>query len=289
MPRESPSIHWCFTINDIDQELDYSLLTSAPFELFESECMHYMVYQIEKADTGHLHVQGFLSLKSKQRTSGVKKIHKTAHWEKARGTPKQAADYCKKIESRIAGPWEWGIQPDERGKKSQTALAIERIKAGASMSTVAAEYPEAIVRSGRGLQQLIHLLRPSPSWRNLDITWIYGVTGVGKTRQAFGSKCADGRDPYIVILPGHWWDGYEGQDTIIFDDFYGQVPIADMLRLLDGYPLQMEVKGTFCSAHWTKVFITSNVHPDNVYRGGTVPDEVKLAFMRRIKNVVHLE
>lgn len=288
--QESPAAHWCFTVNDIDQEVDYTLLTSAPLDLYDPEVMTYMVYQIEKAPTtGNLHAQGYLCLKTKQRLSGVKKIHATAHWEKAKGTAKQAADYCKKSDSYIAGPWTWGIAPDARGKKSATALAIDAIRAGASMRVIAVEHPEALVRSHRGLQQLSYLLHSSPDWRDVRTTWIWGTTGTGKTRAAFSSKCADGRNPYFVVLPAQWWDGYEGQDTIIFDDFYGQVRLADMLRYLDGYPLQCQVKGAFVWANWTRVFITSNCSPDDVYRSESVPMDAKQAFLRRVTEIIHLE
>lgn len=287
--QANPVVNWRFTVNDIDQSIDYTTLTDAPVDLYDPDHMAYMIYQVEKAPTtGNLHLQGFLVMKVKKRLTQMKKIHATAHWLVS-DYPTAAARYCEKSDTHIAGPWEWGSRPDKRGKKSQTALAVEAIKSGMRMPEVAKEYPEAIVRSGKGLQQLSYLLNVSPSWRTVSTTWIYGETGRGKTRTAFESKCADGRDPYFIVLPAQWWDGYDGQDTIIFDDFYGQVKVADMLRYLDGYPLQLPVKGSFVWANWTRVFITSNEHPDNVYRVGAIPASVKLALMRRVTEIKHLE
>ena len=66
-----------------------------------------------------------------------------------------------------------------------------------------------------------------------------GPTGCGKTRSAYESTPSGLPKPYFVVMPAQWWDGYNGQDTIIFDDFYGQIRMADMLRYLDGYPVQL--------------------------------------------------
>jgi len=282
-PQGVQSIHWCFTIPDIDQSIDYTKCVDAPLPLFDVEKMDYLVYQIEKApETGRLHVQGYLSLNKKLRLTGVKKIHASAHWEKTRGTPKQASDYCKKPESRVAGPWEWGICPDDRGKKSATALAIEAIQAGKPLSVVAGENPLAWVRSSRGLTSLHMMLQPDPDYRIVTTTILYGDTRTGKTRRAMASLCADGRRPFVMPLSsGFWFDSYEGQDTIVIDDFYGQIKFSDMLRLLDGHPLLVPVKGGFTRALWTKIFITSNAHPDLWWHASV--DRIPIGSMEAMK------
>jgi len=77
-----------------------------------------------------------------------------------------------------------------------------------------------------------------------------------------------------------WFDGYDGQDVVIFDDFYGGLPLPYMLRLLDGYPMRLPIKGGHTYAKWTKVYLTSNVPPTEWYQD---PDG---AFARRIHEVV---
>nr|QXP07656.1 MAG: replication associated protein [Arizlama virus] len=298
--RGAPRKNWCFTIqtNITSEQLKEGDSEHEPLGLWNDESMEYLVYQLEKAPTtGQLHFQGFVCLKKKSFMSALKKINTTAHWEATRGTPKQAADYCKKDDTRQAGPWEFGTQPDDRGKLSATAIAMAMIKNREPMEDIAEEVPQAIVRSSRGLMELKRLVWKSPDWRDVQVTWLWGPTGCGKTRTAFASKCADGRNPYIVTTNGQWWDGYDGQDTIIFDEFYGQIRCADMLRWLDGYPLQLPVKGSFASAFWTKVYITSNQSPDKTWTKesswneaahSTIPLEVREAFFRRISNVVHM-
>jgi len=48
----------------------------------------------------------------------------------------------------------------------------------------------------------------------------------------------------------------------------------------------LPVKGGFTYARWTKVYLTSNTHPDDWY-GETVPIAVKGAIRRRISKVEH--
>lgn len=63
-----------------------------------------------------------------------------------------------------------------------------------------------------------------------------------------------------------WFDGYQGQHTLILDDFSGDYcAFRYLLRLLDKYKLKVEIKGGFAWAVWTTVVITSNIHPVGWY------------------------
>ncbi|KAL0152209.1 hypothetical protein M9458_051932 [Cirrhinus mrigala] len=42
-----------------------------------------------------------------------------------------------------------------------------------------------------------------------------------------------------------WWDGYDGQDNVIIDDFYGWIAYDELLRVCDRYPCKVPVKGAF--------------------------------------------
>lgn len=281
------AVHWCFTLHAKPEQVDaWTNATEAPLQIFDESKMVYLVYQVERASTGQIHIQGFVSLVKKLSLAGVKKVigDATVHVEKAHGRPDQAAAYCKKADSRVAGPWEWGVEPDARGKKSATALAIEAVQAGKPLCEVAVENPVAWVRSHRGLTSLAAALsKPKDVWRPVTTTVLWGQTRVGKTRRAMESTCVDGRHPYQMPLSsGFWFDGYDGEDTLVIDDFYGQIKFSDMLRILDGHYVQVPIKGGFTWAKWTKVFITSNSHPDEWWKGSR--DQIPAASMEAMYN-----
>ena len=68
-------------------------------------------------------------------------------------------------------------------------------------------------------------------------------------------------DPYT-----QWWDGYGTHDTVILDDFRGDcMRLTDLQRLLDWYPLWVEIKGGSLPMLATRYVITSNQHPADWY------------------------
>ena len=81
-----------------------------------------------------------------------------------------------------------------------------------------------------------------------------------------------------------WWDGYDGHTDIILDDFRGDYcKFAYLLKILDRYPLQVEVKGGMRQLRCRNIFITSDVHPELIY-GDHVGDKSQL--LRRISKIV---
>ena len=93
-------------------------------------------------------------------------------------------------------------------------------------------------------------------FRQVNVEVIEGETGQGKTRHAYGDEAKD-----IYKIEGdsmQWWDGYEGEKTIVIDEYSNQLPITKLLNILDGYQLRLPIKGGHTYANWTKVYITTN-------------------------------
>lgn len=98
---------------------------------------------------------------------------------------------------------------------------------------------------------------------------LWGDTGSGKTRAAYEF------DPDLWMVPHSdgqlWFDGYVGQSTILIDDFYGWIKYGFLLRLLDGYKFDLQIKGGFTRKMWKTVIITSNKPPEEWYQQGVTP------------------
>jgi hypothetical protein len=110
------------------------------------------------------------------------------------------------------------------------------------------------------------------------VHWYWGATGSGKSRLA--SELA-GVDAYWKPQ-GKWWDGYTGQSNVILDDFRADwFSYGYMLRLLDRYPLKVEVKGSYVEFVATHIYITSHMNPTECF--ATWEDVAQL--LRRLHTV----
>lgn len=108
-----------------------------------------------------------------------------------------------------------------------------------------------LVRYPKGLQLFQSLLPPKPKPVPF-IIWLSGPTGVGKTRAVveFGEKLVSEEEVWLSNGTLKWFDGYNGQQVVILDDFRTQdVKFNNLLRLFDRYRYRVEIKGGY--ADWT--------------------------------------
>jgi hypothetical protein len=118
----------------------------------------------------------------------------------------------------------------------------------------------------------------------LRVFVIVGAAGVGKTRYAYERSVRQGGVWMSCASNLQWFDGYNGEANVIIDDFRGGAEYADLLRVLDIYPLKVPVKGGFVDWTPTTIWITSNLHPDEWYPN--LPDISPLS--RRINRVARI-
>lgn len=207
--------------------------------------------------------------------AAMKKILPTAHWEPRRGTQEQAIAYCKKQDDTYReGPWEIGT-PKAQGKRSDLIEIKRKLDEGASEATIADEHFSTWTRSYKALREYKRLKTAKRTWKT-EVTVIWGPTETGKSRQ-----CA-AEYPLAYWKPeGKWWDGYEGHETVVWDEFYGGCPFEFMLRLCDRYPLTLETKGGTVEFVAKRIIFTSNNPPETWYNN--LYDPLK----RRIEHVIN--
>lgn len=259
----------CFTIHITDDEdkADYKLEEHAEDIMQDEVPPKYLVFQVEETKDGGKHYQGYIELKNPRTYAGIKKLFKCQwmHIEARKGTAKQASDYCKKLESRVAGPWEYG-ELSGQGSRTDIHVAVDKIKSGVKMSEVAREHPVTYVRYHRGFQALDNQVNPVPKRDHAKMRFYIwcGEPGIGKSWWA-AERFPDAFN--AMDTPNGWMDGYAGQDTIIFDEFAGQFPYQQMLKLIDGQALQLQTKGGFTRILATNIVWLSNMHLDAIYGG----------------------
>lgn len=139
------------------------------------------------------------------------------------------------------------------------------------LAGVAREYPYQFALHSRGLQDLQLILAADTPKPVPVVSWWYGNTGTGKTRRAFEE--VDQNNIYIVSAPSSkggalWFDGYTGQSRVVFDDFRPWWCRFDyLLRLLDRYPIKVQVKGGWANFVPEEIIITTTKSPSESFTG----------------------
>lgn len=214
--------------------------------------MKYIIFGFEEGKNHTPHLQGYVEYENAVGLKRVKRdISERAHVEKRRGTKKQARDYCKKD----GNWWEHG-EFTTQGERTDLEEIADSIKEGKPLSLIAEEYPGQFIRYGRGIQNYALTVKKSEKWRDVEVIVYWGKTGTGKTRKAMAEESV-----YKLNANTNgtlWFDGYDGEKTLVLDDFYGWIRYGELLTLLDGYPYRCQIKGASTWAAWTKVIITSN-------------------------------
>lgn len=263
----------------------YTLNNYTPEELKSAEeydaCQYHVFGKEIGEDRKTPHLQGYIELKTRKTMVGLKKIAflKRAHIERRMGSQKQAIKYCKKD----GDVHEFG-EVRQQGQRNDLGSMYSLIKEGKSNLDVMEEMPGTYLRFYKAANHARRVLSKSTRrFRNVRVLCYVGAAGSGKTRQAYELH------PGLYKLPisssgSLWFDGYEGETTILIDDFYGWIKYGTLLRLLDGHPESLPIKGGFVDANWTTVIITSNKRPEEWYSHGMTP-----ALKRRITEIEEFE
>jgi len=151
------SSRWCITLNnytDEDQEKWAIVFT-------DETVTRYAVYGREQGESGTPHLQGFVVWQQPARITAVKALLGTRiHAEFAKGTSKQAADYCKKD-----GDFnEYGSFPGAQGRRTDIENFVEWVHAQTDKPNeraIASEYPAIWTKYPRIVQLVDHIWRPA--------------------------------------------------------------------------------------------------------------------------------
>lgn len=184
-----------------------------------------------------------------------------AHLEPRKGTIDQAVEYCKK-----EGDFEeFGVKPktqQEKGdsNKKRFADAYQAAKEG-RLDDIPGDIRLRYYGTIKKIKE-DHDPRPQ-ALDELQNEWRYGPTGLGKTRTAHQEY----PDAYLKKANTKWWDGYNGQDVVIIDDFDKyHVALGYELKIwLDHNPFIAERKGGSGLIRPKKIIITSNWHPGEIW------------------------
>lgn len=249
--------------------------------LWNDKRMSYLVYGAEVCpNTGRDHWQGYAEFINPVEMNTVQKLlgAEKQHVEKRRGTPEQAATYCKKQDKNFK---EFGVMSKQGERTDFKEVTMALANRTMSIADVARDKPNLFVQYHRGFKALEAETRTRKEFEPCHVEIWWGKTGLGKTRKWFDEHKDDG----YMADNLDWWCQYKQEKFVLFDEFRCQVPISTMLKWLDGYPRTLNVKGGDTTKNWNHVVITMNENPQTLYSG--VVKETRNAFARRINVVKH--
>ncbi|MDO4343933.1 MAG: replication protein [Eubacteriales bacterium] len=178
---------------------------------------------------------------------------------------------------------------ENTSKRGEAQFIFDMVESGFSTAEILRMHPEVLpyLEKIDKVRQILLEEQYKNTFRILEVVYIYGRTGLGKSR-AVMEKEGYVNTYRFTDYSHRGWDKYRNQRTVCFEEFHSNFPIQNMLIMLDGYPLDLPARFHQKTACYEKVYITSNIplikQYENVQR--EEPD-VWQAFLRRINKVKH--
>lgn len=277
MSKDIKSRRYCYTIHN------YTKKDLRRFHKL-AECLEkhrYICYGLEVApDTGTPHIQGYIELNSAQRLSYLHNYFNFTrngemlkfHIDIANGTAEQNRKYTSKENDF----YEFG-EPTKQGERNDLREIKEKIKENPK------ELKSVIDELGNNYQQLKYAealpkyyLSPRDPNNPPTVYWIFGSTGIGKTRlvsQTFPDTC---------FVSSYKWLGtdYNQNECFLLDDFrQDEIPFNTLLKITDRYPFTLEFKGSQIPLNSPFIIFTS---PKSIEQTFTTTTEDLKQLQRRI-------
>jgi len=248
---------WVFTVNN------YSPSSLKDLEPTQYE---YLVYGREEAPgTGTKHLQGYVVFKDRKRRTQVSKVLPGAWLQAAKGSPKEASDYCKKggdfVEEGVLPEGLTGAASASRAAKSKW----DAIKLQAQLGDIESIEGSAYVQHYRTLQQIAS--DHCPRATDLDDVcgiWYVGPPGCGK------SHAARALVPDYYLKPmNKWWDGFNPRvhECVVLEDLdLEQVFMGHYLKnWADKWSFAAEKKGSTTQIRPKQIVVTSNYTIEQIW------------------------
>jgi len=175
-----------------------------------------------------------------------------------------------------------------QGKRSDLKELADFIVGGATFDQVVEKYPHKILTNDRGIRALLYAKMKHRSRRvPPQVIAYYGGAGIGKTTQIYDWAEEKGftEDQVYKHPGGKWFDGYQNQPIMFFDEIdksLVNIGLQKFLDITDKFPAQVEGKGTAMKFNSPIIFLAASTHPqDWAWQSACVGDP-KQQIERRI-------
>lgn len=227
-----------------------------------------------KSADGLYHIHDVVTYDTAKRRNAVSKDFGNCHVEEMRGTKEQAEDYINK-----RGKFE------EKGEEVLVVFGDKtKIQNNHGKRTDIDDFDLAVIKGFGGLfhddifdlnnyivnnagteremrlleRRFPRLLQEiQPKWRNIEVIYVEGESGSGKSR-GFNERYDKYFRASVAEKTNFPFNGYQGEKVLWLDELRpGVFKHVELMQILDGYKMSVDVKYGRMPAFWTTVVITS--------------------------------
>lgn len=167
--------------------------------------IQYVIFQKEVGECGTPHYQGYLELKKHMRFSALLNKGLGVHWEIRKGSQKEAIDYCKKNDTAVGTPREFG-EPKSQGKRSDLLEIRDKIMSHNPdvMKEIRFKHFGSYVRYNKGIEKFYE--ETKRDWETLGKRQEFEDAVLRPWQKRLMAEISNEPHPRKV----HWFVDYEG-------------------------------------------------------------------------------
>lgn len=221
------------------------------------------------------HLQGYIYFDNAKYLTTLKKFSEKIHWEPAKGDDVDNYIYTSKEGEYFTD----GVAPSQ-GQRTDLINARDRIREGTRADDLVMENPVMGHQYGRTLDRMEDIVMRNRFRTEMTIgIWYWGATGVGKSHCVYQNYSPETH--YNYPNDNGWWDAYRQQDTVIINEFRGEIPYKELLELVDKWPKTVKRRHREPMPFISKtVVITSAMPPQAVYKNLAKEDSLEQLLRR---------
>ncbi len=297
--KDSQARTWHLVINNpLDKQLGHAEIKEI-LHSFPSLRYWCMCDEIGEKGTPHTHI--LLCTRNPVKFSTIiNKFKNNIHAEETLGNPEQNREYIRKEgkwadtekkETNLADTFEeWGELPQgHKWKKTLFTILFNMIEKGMSNSEILRKNPDYMkyINHIERTRQALREEEFKNRWRDIECIYVFGETNTNKSRTYMEMYGYENVYRITNYTGNAVWDGYRGQDVVIFEEYRSQIMISEMLTWLEGYPnCSLRARYTDKVACYTKVVFISNIPLEKQYPNVQEESpETWRAFLRRIQRI----
>ena len=164
-------------------------------------------------------------------------------------------------------------------KNKTKYMCEDLIKGKIELKNLVEKNPQLLMNYNRLKTNLASFRLDMAENENIEKTtenlWIYGKPGSGKTYYVKKNY-----PNHYLKLQNKWWDGYNGEEVVLLDDFNDKNMGYYVKLWADNYNCKGEIKNGTISLNFKKFIITSNYMPREIWAEDPA---MILAICRRFK------